>query len=32
MCWSGVLFAVLWGFTGVGIAERVRDDETVPGS
>ena len=29
MCWSGVLFAVLWGFAGIGIAERIQLEDAV---
>jgi len=32
MCWLGIVFAVIYGFTGIGIAQRVREDETTPGS
>jgi NhaC family Na+:H+ antiporter len=32
MCYTGFLFALLYGFTGIGIASRKRDDETTPGS
>ncbi len=32
MCYLGVFFAVLYGFTGFKIAPRVLDDETQPGS
>ena len=32
MCYTGFMFALLYGFTGFAIAPRVRDDETVPGS
>jgi len=32
MCYTGFLFAILYGFTGIGIAPRIRDDETVAGS
>jgi len=32
MCYLGVVFAWLYGFTGFAIAPKVRDDETVPGS
>jgi len=32
MCYLGVFFALLYGFTGFAIAPKVRDDETVPGS
>jgi Na+:H+ antiporter, NhaC family len=32
MCYSGFIFALLFGFTGFKIAPKVRDDETVPGS
>ena len=30
--YTGLLFAIAYGFTGVGIAPRVREDETLPGS
>jgi NhaC family Na+:H+ antiporter len=32
MCYTGFLFALLYGFTGFAIAKRTRDDETEPGS
>jgi NhaC family Na+:H+ antiporter len=32
MCWLGIVFAVIYGYTGIGIAPRVNEDETVPGS
>jgi len=32
MCYLGVVFALLYGFTGFAIAPKVRDDETIPGS
>jgi hypothetical protein len=32
MNYTGFLFALLWAATGVGIAPRVREDETEPGS
>jgi len=32
MCYLGVVFAWVYGFTGFAIAPRVRDDETIPGS
>jgi NhaC family Na+:H+ antiporter len=32
MCYTGFLFALLYGFTGFAIAPRKRDDETLPGS
>ncbi len=32
MCYLGVVFAWLYGFTGFAIAPKIRDDETVPGS
>jgi NhaC family Na+:H+ antiporter len=32
MCYLGVGFAWLYGFTGFAIAPKIRDDETVPGS
>ncbi len=32
MCYLGVFFALLYGFTGFAIAPKVRDDETIPGS
>ncbi|MFC1477216.1 Na+/H+ antiporter NhaC [candidate division KSB1 bacterium] len=32
MCYFGVFFAVLYGFTGFAIAPKIRDDETQPGS
>lgn len=32
MCYLGVGFALLYGFTGFAIAPRIREDETIPGS
>jgi NhaC family Na+:H+ antiporter len=32
MCYLGIVFALLFGFTGFAIAPRIRDDETIPGS
>lgn len=32
MCYTGFLFALLYGFTGFAIAPRKREDETIPGS
>lgn len=32
MCYTGIFFALLYGFTGFAIAPRIRDDETIPGS
>jgi NhaC family Na+:H+ antiporter len=32
MCYVGVVFALVYGFTGFAIAPRVAEDETVPGS
>jgi len=32
MNYTGFLFALLLGATGIGIAPRIRDDETQPGS
>lgn len=32
MCYLGIGFAVLYGFTGFAIAPKIRDDETVQGS
>jgi len=32
MNYTGFLFAIIYGFTGIGIARRVREDETLPGS
>jgi len=32
MCYTGFLFALLYGFTGFAIAPKKRDDETMPGS
>jgi NhaC family Na+:H+ antiporter len=32
LCYTGVVFAWLYGFTGFAIAPKVRDDETIPGS
>lgn len=32
MCLFGLVFALIYGFTGFAIAPRIRDDETMPGS
>ena len=32
MCYLGVVFAWIYGFTGFAIAPKIRDDETQPGS
>lgn len=32
MCYTGFLFALLYGFTGFAIAPRINEDETTPGS
>lgn len=32
MCYTSFLFAILYGYTGIGIAAKTRDDETQPGS
>ena len=32
MCYSGFVFALIYGFTGFAIAPKIADDETVPGS
>jgi len=32
MCYLGVVFAIIYGFTGFAIAPKIRDDETIPGS
>ncbi|MCP4903163.1 MAG: Na+/H+ antiporter NhaC, partial [bacterium] len=32
MCYLGFVMALIYGFTGIGIAPRINDDETVPGS
>jgi NhaC family Na+:H+ antiporter len=32
MCYFGIVFAVVYGFSGFAIAPKKRDDETVPGS
>lgn len=32
MCYSGFIFALVYGFTGFAVAPRKREDETVPGS
>jgi len=31
-CYTGFLFALFYGFTGIGIAKRIREDESKPGS
>ncbi len=32
MCYSGFVFAIFYGFTGIAIAPKINEDETVPGS
>ena len=32
MNYLGVVFALIYGFTGLGIAKKIREDETLPGS
>ena len=32
MCYLGIGFAIFYGFTGIGIAPKICDDETLPGS
>jgi len=32
MCYFGIVFAIIYGFTGFAIAPKIRDDETQPGS
>ncbi len=32
MCYTGILFALLYALTGFAIAPRIREDETIPGS
>jgi NhaC family Na+:H+ antiporter len=32
MCYTGFIFALFYGFTGIGIAPRINEDETIPGS
>ncbi|MDW7682309.1 MAG: Na+/H+ antiporter NhaC family protein, partial [bacterium] len=32
MCYSGIVFALLYGFTGFAIAPKIREDETIVGS
>ncbi len=32
MCYLGMVFALIYGFTGFAIAPKIREDETVPGS
>ncbi len=32
MCYTGFVFALLYGATGFAVAPRIRDDETMPGS
>ena len=32
MCYLGIVFAWIYGFTGIGIAPRKAEDETIPGS
>ena len=32
MCYTGFIFAVIYGFTGFAIAPKIREDETTPGS
>lgn len=32
MCYLGIVFALIYGFTGFAIAPKIREDETIPGS
>lgn len=32
MCYTGFIFALIYGFTGFAIAPKIREDETIPGS
>ncbi|MFQ6116155.1 MAG: Na+/H+ antiporter NhaC family protein, partial [bacterium] len=32
MCYTGFIFALIYGFTGFAIAPKTREDETIPGS
>ena len=32
MCYTGFMFALFYGFTGIAIAPRINEDETIPGS
>ncbi|MFC2088044.1 Na+/H+ antiporter NhaC [Calditrichota bacterium] len=32
MCYIGIIFALIYGFTGFAIAPKIREDETIPGS
>jgi len=32
MCYTGFIFALIFGFTGFAIAPRINEDETIPGS
>jgi NhaC family Na+:H+ antiporter len=32
MCYLGIAFAWFYGFSGIGIASKIREDETLPGS
>ncbi|MCU0644503.1 MAG: Na+/H+ antiporter NhaC, partial [bacterium] len=32
MCYLGMVFALIYGFTGFAIAPKIREDETIPGS
>lgn len=32
MCYTGFIFAIIYGFTGFAIAPRIREDETIAGS
>ena len=32
MCYTGFIFSLICGWTGIGIAPKIRDDETIPGS
>lgn len=32
MCYTGFIFALIYGFTGIAIAPRINEDETIPGS
>lgn len=32
MCYTGFIFALIYGFTGFAISPKIREDETIPGS
>ena len=32
MCYLGIVFAIIYGYSGIAIAPKIRDDETQAGS